>query len=293
MDIFWSVQSPKNTVEVRRKISPTERIIVAKGQSDTVPYTFQYQEEPYTIELYDGSELLNDGVFTTSCKEGGWEKNLKRCVNPLVSTARVSGEYYRDPGSFIFTCSNADSYVVRHADTGTIIATGTYSGEVTAPITKTGNYSVACQQGLYTSNTVARYYNAPPPPPSEISFIISPRTVSKNEKTILNWNIHFPRETCSLTAKVICKNDSCSTAQKDFEDQLNQVLESEYTDEVDEDGSRPIFTALKTVAPRHVDVDWMAVGQKTLSISYTTDFTLSCGKGMEDRKRVYIRTVKE
>ncbi len=293
MNIFWSAHAPKGNIEIRRRTSPTESIVLAKGQSDTLSYVFPYQEEPYTIELYDGSEKLNDAKFTTRCEEGGWDIITKKCVNPQVTHVTVSGEYYKTPGAFNFSCSNAESYIVRYADADAIIATGTYTGEVHAPTTKSGNYSAVCRQGGYTSSPEARYYNAPPPPPAEISLLISPRTVFKDEKSILNWNIHFPLESCMISAKVICKNANCSTAQSDYENEINQILQSDFTDKEDQEGSRPIMTSIKSVAPSHVDSDWMATGQKTLTISYTTDFTLSCEGVPAQTKRVYIRVNKE
>lgn len=96
-----------------------------------------------------------------------------------------------------------------------------------------------------------------------------------------------------ISAKVICKNANCSTAQSDYENEINQILQSDFTDKEDQEGSRPIMTSIKSVAPSHVDSDWMATGQKTLTISYTTDFTLSCEGVPAQTKRVYIRVNKE
>lgn len=289
MDIFWSVQSPKGQVEVRRSLSESESVVLAKGQSDTLSYTFPYKKEPYIVQLYDGRELVNDGKFSTRCAEGGWDSVSGTCVHPEVASLSVTGEYYSVPGILNVTCSRASAYSVRYVDTNTFIATGTYSQVAQVPITKTGNYSVICKEGDFEGSPVARYYNAPPAPTPEISFLISPRTVSKDEKTILNWSIRFPQPSCTLSAKVICKNNSCTTAQSDFENEINQILQSEFTDQNDPDGVRPIPTAVNTIPPSHIDNDWKSIGQKTLSLSYTTDFILSCGT-VQDKKRVYLRT---
>lgn len=293
MKIFWSAQSPKSQVEVRRPISSTESMVLAKGKSNTLTYVFLYQKDPYIVELYDGNQKLNEGTLTTKCLEGGWDETTKKCVNPLVSTAQISGEYYATPGTLQFTCDDADNYAVHYGDTGAVVATGTYEGVSRAPLIKTGNYSVVCLRGEHASTPVAKYYNAPPPPPSEIFFLVTPRTISKDETALLNWNIHYPRETCTVKAKVVCKNASCSKEQIDYEDIFNQSLQSDFTDKDDPDTSRPIPTAVNTLAPGHVDTDWRAVGQKTFSISYTTDITFDCGDGKPETKRVYLRTAKE
>ncbi len=289
-EVFWSVEKPKGLVEIRRSLSATEVEVVAKGQSGTVSYTFPYQEAAYTLELYDGQQELNSGSFITKCEEGGWDDVAKKCVNPQVIRAWVTGEYYVSPGSLNFICSNSDSYVVKYTDTNTIIATGTYIGEARVPIEKSGNYSSVCKKGEYTSKPEVRYYNAPPPPPSELFFLISPRTVSKGEKLILNWSIRYPRESCALSAKVVCKNNICSTTQLDSENEINQILLYESTDEVDGEPTRPITEAVSSVPANQVDKDLMAIGQKSLTINHTTDFTLSCGSDFQQKKRVYIRT---
>lgn len=293
VNIFWSTQAPKADVEVRRKVSATESVVIAKGKTDSMKYTLPYQEEPYLLELYDGSTKLNDTTFVTTCAEGGWDKGSGQCVNPRVVKATVSGEYYKSPGALTFTCADATQYTVRYSDTATVVASGTYVGETIAPLMKTGNYAVSCGKGGYDGTPVSRYFNAPPPPPAEIAMLFSPRSVPKNGTTVFNWTIHFPRESCVVSARVLCKNAICNDEQREYENEINQILQSESTDADDPEGSRPIPTAIATVAPSHVDSDWKATGQKTLSIAYTTDFTLKCADGNEQTKRVYLMLNKE
>ncbi len=143
---------------------------------------------------------------------------------------------------------------------------------------------------MFAGTPSVRYYNAPPAPAPIYTLSLFPRTISKNETTLLSWDIKFPNESCELTAKVVCKNNRCTAEQTDFENELNQKLSSDFTDLDDPESSRQIPTALKTVAPGHVDDDWKALGKKTLSLLHTTDFNLTCGNGLFDKKRVYIRS---
>lgn len=293
MDIFWSVQFPKNTIELKRSISPTENLILTTGKSGILRQTFSYQGEPYSIGLYDGKEKVNEGTFSVRCSSGGWDSVSGKCVNPQVTRVIIAGDYYVTPGLLTFTCGDATEYSVLEGDNATTIATGTYFGEVRVPVVKSGNYSILCKSGDYTSAPLVRYYNAPPPPPSVLDFFISPRTISKNENTLLLWNIDFPKDTCKITAKVVCRNNLCTQEQYIHEDNINTILTASSTDSDDPETSRPISTSLTTIAPSRVETDWRATGRKTLSLLFTTDFTLSCPSVPDQKKRVYVRGGRE
>jgi hypothetical protein len=291
--ILWSVENPKSKISIKQPISETEVAVLAQGTSSILEKEFVYSTSSYEIGLFDGNEKLHSLSVIPVCKEGGWSSEKGVCVSPQPIKVKVSGEYYANPGSLHFTCLDASSFVVTYGDAGTIIATGTYFGETVAPITKTGNYSVACIQGEVTSVPVARYYNAPPPPKPSPFFMITPRTVEKGGNVLLNWNIQYPNDTCRLTAKVVCKNDNCRQDQVDYENALNQSIQLDSTDKDDPDTVRSIEDALTKVAPGHIDGDWKAFGQKTLTIMYTTDFTLQCATLSPDTKRVYLRVNKQ
>lgn len=293
MNIFWSVQFPKNSIQLKQKISSAENLILTEGKSGILSQSFSYQEEPYIVGLYDGAEKLNDGAFSVRCITGGFDSISKKCVHPQVTKVTISGEHYMTPGILNFTCKDATEYFVVEGDTGLVVATGTYFGEVKMPVVKSGNYSLICKSGEYTGNPLVRYYHAPPPPPPDINFLISPRTISKKENTLLVWDIDFPKDTCKITAKVICKNNLCTKDQTLFEDEINATLFSSSTDSDDIETSRPMTLALTTIAPSHVDVDWKATGRKTLSLLFTTDFTLSCPPVPPQKKRVYVRGGRE
>jgi hypothetical protein len=112
--------------------------------------------------------------------------------------------------------------------------------------------------------------------------------VGKDGKVVLTWKTKFPNAACSLSARVVCPNNACSQAQNSYQTSLGSVLLNEKTDQDDPATSRPIQTAIKTVAPGHVNTDWMALGKKTLKVSYTTDFTYDCGGTNKETKRIQV-----
>lgn len=293
MNIIWSTQATKGDVEVRLPL--TETVVLTTGVSGTLSHTFSYQDTPYIVQIYDMTGKLNDGRFTTKCISGGFDMLLKKCVDPEVSRLTITGDYYTTPGVMKIICSNADAYVVRNTDTGMVLASSSYVGkEIEIPIMKTGNYTAICSQGNYESAPSVRYYNAPPPPASEIFFLISPRTLVKNQKTVLNWTIHFPAKACKLSATSVCKDKGeCTPSQVESENTVNEIFATESTDENDPETSRPIKDAVSQVAASQIDKDWKAVGQKTIALHETTDFLLDCGEGVHEKKRVYVRTITQ
>ncbi len=291
MEVFWSTHTSKGAVEVRLPL--TETLVLGTGPSGKIKHTFLYQATPYAVELYDITGKLNAGKFTTTCVSGGWDLVTKKCVDPQVAKVEIMGEYYASPGTMTVACNNSDRYFVRNTDTSSIVASSSYTEPVSAPLAVTGNYAAVCAQGEYESVPMVRYYNAPPPPPPSLSLLISPRTLIKDEKTLINWHIQYPIDSCKLRIIVVCdKGKECTPSQVEFENAINQVLETESTDENDKNTRRPIAEAVRMVAPDHINKDWVAAGQKTLTFSESADVILSCGK-IQEKKRVYIRTTKQ
>ena len=291
MEVFWSSHSIKGNVEVRLPVDGRETVLIGTGLSGKVKHVFTYRTSPYTVELYDITGKLNEGRFTTVCASGGYDPITKKCADPQIEKVEISGEYYASPGSLKVVCSHASRYLVRNTDTSLVVASGTYTAESSAPLDKTGNYSVVCIEGERTSVPSVRYYNAPPPPPTSFSPLLSPITLLKHQKTIINWNIQYPLDSCKLRVEVVCEEKKeCKPEQVEFENSINEILSTELTDENDPGTSRPIAEAVRTVAKEHINKGWFAVGQKTLLFNDTADVILSCGDKQE-KKRVYVRTV--
>lgn len=285
MKITWSITAPRKNIEVR--IAGVEDAILATSASGTLSYTFPYQHTPYIVELYEGDKKLNDGRFVTECATGGWDNVGKKCVDPYVTKVLLHGQYYVTPGNITFECNNATDYLVRNSDYDTIISSSSYSREASSTVSTSGNYSIICRHGEYLGRPKVVFYNAPPPPPPKTFLNVSPQTVYKAGKTTLSWDVIFPVESCNLSAKVFCKAAECTTAQIELEKNLNDSLQSGNTDADDPVGSRLMHTALTTIPPKNSNSTWNATGKKTVSITSSTEFTLSCGNEIEAKQRVY------
>lgn len=286
MNITWSIDSPQGNVEVRY-LGPTTTVL-ANVTSGSIMYTFPYKEESHTVGLFEGDKKNNEGKFITKCKSGGFDTVSKKCVDPSVLTYSVIGEYYKDSGFLVFSCAASDGYSVKSTERETIIATGTYFQEMRVPVDVSGNYSVSCSKGNYTSSSLVRYYNAPPPPPPVIVLGLSPQSVSFTGTTTLSWNILYPKEECSLKAKSYCKASGCTDLQSESEDTLNRILASEEIEESTQANPMTIQNSLKKVVIDSSTNEMRALGTKKLTISQTTDFIINCGSDVEVKRRVYI-----
>ncbi len=271
MNVSWSVTDPSGTVTVVRPYAGNS--VLATGVSGNGLYTFPYSSTPYTLNLLDRTTILDTGTFTASCGIGGYDTLGNVCANPSgVST--ITGNYY-GPGSFNFTCSNSNGYIVRRD--GVIVgqqASGTYvSGTpVQIPVTVGGNYQVECFHGDYSILVPANLFSVVPPP-AVIAISATPRTIAKDSSVTLSWNIQYPTNACTLTAKSVCTNGVCNAAQLASQSALNARLA---TENIDASTSRRITTAVRTIDSAY-SASYRAVGKKTLKISNTTDFTIDCG----------------
>jgi hypothetical protein len=272
MNVKWDTQYPSGVPEVRRPYASNS--VLASGISGNGSYTFPYQTVPYTLDLYDRTVKLSSANFVAHCVIGGFDTTSGTCVNPIVDSVIVTGQYYSTPGNIALTCLNSDSYKV--LKDGTLFKSGSYTGTVNVPVTDSANYAIICTKGSYDSTPTVKYYNSPPPPPPVISIVASPRTIAKNVESTLSWSVQFPIPTCALTAKVVCAG-TCTQAQINDQTALNQKILTETTDASDPYGSRSIVSAVKTMIPTHINTDWKGFGKKTFKISNTTDFTIACG----------------
>ncbi len=285
MNITWSVTSPQGEVKV--KYLDTDTTILANTASGSMMYTFPYKEEPHTVGLFEGDKKNNEGKFITKCALGGFDVVSQKCVDPSVLKFSVIGEYYKDYGFLVFSCMGADGYVVKNNEREMIVATGTYFQEVKVPVNSSGNYSVICSKGNYNSPSVVRYYNAPPAPPPVIALGLAPQSVTSSGVTTLSWNILYPQEACSLRAESFCKSSGCTELQNESEERINQILQTENTEESTEANPVTIQSSLKKIVVDTVTNEMRAIGSKKLTISQTTDFILNCGSDIEVKRRIY------
>lgn len=289
MKLVWSADSPQKKVEVRYLGTDA---VLSNATSGSLLYVFPFDENPQTVGLFEGDKKINEGKFIAKCESGGFDKISNTCVNPIVLSARVIGEYYENKGKIIFSCASSDAYVVKKLGNNETFATGTYFKEISVPVSASGNYSLFCSKGSYNGSQVARYYNAPPPPPPILSLSLSPQLVSVSGTTTLEWNILYPRSSCSLKAKKYCKSSGCTTEQSDSEKVLNQIFETEDIDQNVQLNPISIQNSLKTVPENTPNDELRTIGKKVVSITETTDFILSCGDGIELKKRMYTRKIQ-
>jgi hypothetical protein len=285
MKITWSVNAPRKKIEVR--MAGAESTVLASNASGTLSYTFPYQSVPYILELYEGDKKLSDGKFTTECATGGWDNLAKKCVDPFIKNISLSGEYYTTSGSIIFECNNATNYLVRNSEYGTVVSSSSYSHEASTSVSTSGNYSIMCSHGDYLGLPKTIFYHAPPPPPPKTFLKVSSQSVNGTGTTTLSWEVIFPVESCSLSAKIFCKESECGPSQIESEKNLNGILQSGNTDDDDPEGSRSMHIALAVLSKENTNNGWNTTGKKTVSITNSTEFTLSCGNGIESKQRVY------
>ncbi len=231
----------------------------------------------------------------TGCPAGTqWDTLNRACVNPQVIAYFITNNYY-PPGSLNFSCTGSTDYTILDTTNNTVkVATTTYTTAVSWPVSTEAQYAVKCLSGNVADSKPLYYSVSPPPGSPKINLVITPRTITPNEKVTLTWDTIFPINTCSLTAKVVCANSACSAAQIVEQAKLTAVLVATTTDSNDPHGSsRNLQMAVRTVAPGHTTTDFKALGRKTLTIKYTTDFIYDCGSGRKETKRVQVTKNEE
>jgi uncharacterized membrane protein len=261
-----------------------------QANSYSEPLSVKYSGNTFRLKN-NGFELANQYV-SSSCITGGYDTINDMCADPQVPSASIIGQYY-PPGTLSFTCSGSDSYSV-DLNGSPFIPVTAYTGPVVRNnITVGGSYVIKCRHGSVSAQ-VARAY-ASVPPAAVVSLSVSPATLSKQDDVTVNWSTVFPTNACTLTAKVVCANNSCTAAQITAQNDLNKILTTTKTDINDPSGSRLVTTAITTVAPGHKDnstpiitVDWKALGKKTLRILYTTDLTYWCSPTSKETKRIQV-----
>ncbi len=300
MNVAWTTTNTvsEDVIQVRR--SYDNNSIVTTGLSGSNTYSFPYSSSPYTLNLYDASRdsIMDTATFSATCSSGGWDTTSGTCVNPVVSSAVVTGQYYSSPGTIRVTCTNASKYRITHTETGTVIANDLpYPGTpVDVSVSTSGNYIIKCVQGGYASAPVVRYYNAPPPPDPSITLVASPRTISRSSNSTISWTLQHPKTSCALVAKTICANSTCNQDQRTEESRINTLLTTETVDADNIQDAlvpRTITNSLKYIPASNQDTDWKTSGRKTFNFKYTTDFTLTCGATVSQTARVMVTTTGE
>jgi hypothetical protein len=255
------------------------------------------------IESNEGNNCGDPWTTITVACSGAdkWDTINHVCADPRVTGSAIVGDYY-PPGYLTLTCSNSPdtlTYDVIRQYTGLSIIGGpqTYSSSI-PPISLTagGDYSIQCIHGSVVSLPHTVTYNSIPPAPT-VRLNISPKTITKDQKTVVSWDTKFPTNICTLTAAIVCPNNNCGPDQLAASTTLNALISTAVTDANDPaGGNRSVNTAITSPAPGHkstdspvVTVDYKALGKLTLPIKYTTDLTYQCGTVKETQR---IRVTK-
>ncbi len=122
-----------------------------------------------------------------------------------------------------------------------------------------------------------------------VGFNISPRSVERGGLVKLSWGIHYPNTQCKITAAVQIPATCDATCQSDraaASSTLNSILSSGTTNANDPYGAnRNMTTALTTKVPS----TQYARGEKSVTLDYSTTFTLSCGNSFTPaRSIIYV-----
>ncbi len=121
-------------------------------------------------------------------------------------------------------------------------------------------------------------------------FTLSPRSVDRGGLIKLNWGIHYPNSQCKIIAAVQIPATCDATCQSDraaASSTINSILTSGTTNTNDPYGaSRNMTTALRTKVPS----TQYARGEKSITLDYSTTFTLSCGDTFVPAKRIIYVT---
>jgi hypothetical protein len=288
-DLTWTTSGTTGVVEVTTN-NPSATNPVFTGPSGGPSTTSITGIGPTTFYLYNSSIELANTTVTTSCEgtNGGWDTVSGTCRDPEVVSATITGQYY-PPGTLELTCNRSNSYSVTL--NGVTITSGAYTVPITYnAITLPGSYVIRCMYGSVSAQ-VARPYDSFPPA-AEVDLKIVPTTITEEDDVVVTWDTQYPTNACTLSARIVCANNACTASQLLEATKLNTILNSTTTDFNDPGTSRLLQNAIKQVRPGGVDVDWRAIGKKTLNIRYTTDFTYDCN-GVRSTRRVQVTKSEE
>lgn len=296
-NLTWNVTNPEDPLgSVISRNYPTPGQIMYTADSGTSqPVTVSAGAPAVGFFLYNNARLLDAVSVSATCSTGGFDTVSDTCRNPRITQAEIDGNYMTNPGSIRLSCSGSSNWRIEQINNvGAVIGlidSGAYLGPVVRSTVGSGDsrYRLTCSYGSLSDSANINYYDVVDT--SVIDLQATPSTVNADENTTLSWRVRYPVATCSLTAKVICPNNLCNARQTAYETSLNSILTGSSTDLNDPATSRSIPIAVGIVAPGQ-NATQLALGKKTIKMSYTTDFTYDCtrpaGAVQKKTKRVNV-----
>lgn len=235
-----------------------------------------------------------------------WTSGGSSCANtsefpPLCPAATVDSKSITQNGTsnavIKYTCSNATQYTVLR-DTGSpvVIATTTYTGQVTIPNSVhnsiSGNYTIYCWSGNMTPTPGSLMYSSTALPTNSIIFKATPVTIKAGTVSTLTWSIDNPVSGCKITATKVC-GATCIPERTADVTQINNELKST-TDLNDPYGpGRDMVGASGALTTEAVSGGAKALGKKSIRVNYTTDLELSCPSTTSKKIRIQVTNENE
>lgn len=276
--------------------------ILSGGASSvtTKAYSFTSNAE-YSARACADKQNRNTTTSNDSVNELDETNNCGDWISICVGTAICGDPEIIDPilednnevpGTITFSCDNASTWSILRtegpADGIFPIIDQPYTGPITQEVTTGGNYQVICSNGPVDDIIIITY--DPEPLDSSMSLVATPATAKRGTISTLFWTIANPDNTCALTATPVYPSGVGSDAGRDAAvAAINATLSdsSTRTDDNDPYGQVTLRNALRN--ERNGD---NAVGKKSFTLEYTTDFTLTC-QTTTKKVRVNVTNVNE
>ncbi len=252
-----------------------------------------YSNQTWTFICYNAvGQSAQQSVTLNVCPASAPTWNGSICVplptvtlDPFTPSTILTG----NSSSFGFSSTNATAcsgFGVVNGNLGTSDASVS-TGIMSTPGTYTQYITCTGPSGTVQSQTRALVVDGPASiipggagsDGGMVGFNISPRSVDRGGLVKITWGIHYPNSQCKIVAAVQIPTTCDATCQSDratASSTLNSILTSGTTNANDPYGaSRSMTTALRTKVPS----TQYARGEKSVTLDYSTTFTLSCGTG--------------
>lgn len=298
----WTTTNPITTSQVDPDLNPLDNLpgptsSLSNGTTETLNVR-RTGPTGQVFWVYNNSLPLvgtNVTIVADCSPSTQWDTTNSVCADPQVSNPSASGQhYYSSPEAINFVCTNSTHYKLTKGATtyGPYAYVGPVSFDTSLPGRGSGNYNIYCIHGSIESSPYPQAYDSTAPAIPDIFIDAYPKTINANGKSVISWSITRPRlgaPFCEMTASAVCTNGSCTQAQTQAAQQLQNTIN---TGKIDGSNTITIVDAVKSIAQGQVGTDAKALGKKTFTASTTADFTITCG-AQSATTRVRVANSKE
>lgn len=314
VSFHWTTTNPVGTSQVVPDLNPFDGLAgPTSAQANNSTQSLQVRRtgpSGQIFRVYNNAVDMAHVTVVADCAPGvNWAPIAKVCTSPDVVSFGVTGQrYYTSPEALTFQCYDSTHYkIIKNNDllnpwraktaiTGPQGVNSVIS--VTPDITPNPNvdddYQVFCIKETFEKGSAVKPYNSNPPTNTLPSVDAYPKTINSGGQTVVNWSITRPRITaplCTIKADPVCANGTCSATENTAVAVIRNILA---TERVDGTGTQlpTIAHAVSTVAAGQTGPNAKALGQKTMSLKYTTDFTVDCN-GAKATTRIRVANSSE